>query len=115
MGEDVVQAGDFILLLLLGLIKKHEVFLAAVEVEAADGFAIVVIQKDGEVGLAVPVMNAVYRHRFAQDTDLSQKAPLLDQEGWPQAGEVENSGQLKEWGYWLADKPNLSLFCKAVL
>ena len=42
MGEDVIQGGDFILLLLLCIIKKHEVFLAAVEVEAADGFAVVV-------------------------------------------------------------------------
>lgn len=42
MGKDVIQAGDFELLLLLGIIKKHEVFLAAVEVQAADGFAVVV-------------------------------------------------------------------------
>jgi hypothetical protein len=48
VGEDVIQAGDFILLLLLGIIKKHEVFLAAVEVEVADGFAVVFVEVTGK-------------------------------------------------------------------
>ena len=42
MGEDVILAGDFILLLLLGIIEQCDVLLAAVEVKAADGFAVVV-------------------------------------------------------------------------
>ena len=55
MGEDVVQAGDvraenFLPLLLFGLIEQRDVFLAAVEAQAADGFAVVVVRADTWVG-----------------------------------------------------------------
>ena len=47
MGEDVIRARDFIFLLLLGLIEQCDVLLDAIEVQAADGFAFVVVHKLG--------------------------------------------------------------------
>ena len=56
MRKDVVEAGaaraeNFLplLLLLLGIIKQHEVFLAAAEVKVADGLAVVVVEEYGEI------------------------------------------------------------------
>ena len=54
MEEDVIRAGDvraenFLPLLLPGLIEQRDVFLTAIEVQAADGFAIVVVEEDGEI------------------------------------------------------------------
>jgi hypothetical protein len=48
MGNDVVQAGDFEFLFLLGLIEQGDVFLAAVEVQATDGFVVVVVEVTGK-------------------------------------------------------------------
>ncbi len=50
------------LLFLFGFIEQNKVLFAAVQVQAANGFAVIVVKQDGEVGLAVLVMNAVYRH-----------------------------------------------------
>ncbi len=50
MGEDVIQTGDFELLFLLCFIEQRDVFLAAVEVDAANGFAVVVVRADTWVG-----------------------------------------------------------------
>ncbi len=74
MGKDVIQAGDFMLLFLFGFVEQDEVFLAAVEVKPANGFAVVIVEEDGEIGLAIAVMNAVYRHRFAQYALYNEKA-----------------------------------------
>ena len=50
MGEDIVEAGDFELLFLPGLIEQHKIFLASVEVLAAEGFAVVVVGADTWAG-----------------------------------------------------------------
>ena len=55
MRKDVVQAGDvkaekFLPLLLLGLVEQRDVYLAAIEVQTANGFAVVVVEADTWVG-----------------------------------------------------------------
>jgi hypothetical protein len=53
MGEDVFVAGavraeNFLPLLLPGLIEQCDVFLAAIEVQAANGFVVVFIEVTGK-------------------------------------------------------------------
>ncbi len=67
MRKNSIEAFDFVLLFLFGLIEQHEVLFTPVQVKAANGFAVVVVEQDGEVGLAIPVMNAAYRYHFPKD------------------------------------------------
>ena len=49
MSENIIEAFDLALLFLFGFIEQHEVLFAAVQVQAANGFAVVVVKQDGEI------------------------------------------------------------------
>ena len=61
----------------LVLVERLDVFLAAVEVQAADGLAVVVVEQDGAVGLRIAQGDAFDVDRVAQDGPHNVEALVL--------------------------------------
>lgn len=61
----------------LVLVERLDVFLAAVEVQTADGLAIVVVEQDGAVGLRIAQGDAFDVDRVAQDGPHNVEALVL--------------------------------------